>query len=622
MSVQPALIITFDSSAGAVSENYWIRVFLDGEGRDDTATIADGAAAVDAVFDIDPCEGHLSGKEVEYDADGNYSDAVPEDGFWPLIAETIEIVTCTVTEDYSWDAVVNVVRSHNAEVYQLVIDVGVGTIKEIKTIQELVTDSIVFDNELVKDLEFPVVGALAMGWAGVVNTSSGKPPIVTLKGTTINLNEPATGTLSVQYQTSYDQVTINIPGDVAKKELLPAEILVFYHFLVEPLTLTPPDIDETTANDAVVCTHDDKYVVPEDTKKECWETIRKVVQCACDYDQEYSSEVVDQAVDCPEGMEAGFYYEGTRTVITDYADCAASTADPVNATAFYLQHCCHPPAVTLPKCNVKTSLMKGGISIVNGADFYKGLYGPATKIVGVTPKDGICGTIEVKQQVISQNCCDGIAPVRFVDPTDVTNATGTHQLFIGEGMPPFTLTTHNVNSWFEGGTMILVTNNRTVNLLTRNACGMVMVEVSDLCGRSDSLALRSTLGQWAYAGAGCPSIDFSSLPDSEVEFAGNGWFHATKGAYRVSEQQSISDLYAGGYGCGDVSAGALALAAAAYPDLCLPVGTRELDRYAGWDARMQCGSPNGFLVGYSGNPYYSYFLFMGKIDRAIYHWEC
>jgi len=631
MSVQQTLTINFNGSAGEeTTENYWIRVFV--EGQDDVATVADGAAAVDAVFDIEPCEGHIAGQEVEYDPDGDYSNAVPEDGFWPLIAETIEIVTCVVTADYSWDAVVNVVRSHNTEPYNLVIDEGVGTITQVMPVHELVTDSVVFANERVKDLDFPVAGGLATGWAGPVNTASGKPPVVTIKGTTINLSEAATGTLSVQYQTSYDQVTINIPGDITKKELLPAEILVFYHFLVEPLTLTPPDIDETAANDRVVCTRDDKYEVPEDKKKECWETVDKITLCACE-DHVASREIIDQAVECPEGWEAGDYYEGTRALVVGYAECVPPVFDDANEPVFYEQNCCKPPPFALPSCATKLSIMKGGKGIVLGPEFYKGLYGPATKIVGVTPADGICGTVEVKQQLNALNCCDGILPVRFVDPTDVINATGTHTLWIGDGEPPFTLLTHNENSWFEGGAMILVTNNRTVNLLTQNACGMVMVEVSDICGRSDSMALRSTLGQWVlvdswidtatpYQPPNCPAAaGLKALDETDIEWdSGTSAFSYTHGELRVTEKQeqrfAVSSV-PNTTRCSAAPPSAIDLAIAADALACLPAGSRVIDRYS-WLSVTLC-SLNLYLVNAG---YWSHFVYVVPRAHYIYNWEC
>lgn len=476
MSSHPLTITITAPPAGSAEENYWIRL-AQTNADGDFATVADAAQVIDAVFELDPCEDAGTGGEAAtLNPDGTYAAAVAEADFANVVKGVIDFDACLAAGRYDWTATLAIIRSHNAIPYNLVTEGG--QLVQTVVVTEQITTNLVFAGETSLDLEFPVVAGLALGWSGRVVTKSGNPPQVTLLGSTINLSEAATGNLGLRYLTEYDRSTITIPGN-GETSLQSAEVLAFWHYLVEPLALSPPEIDATSAGDRLLCEQQVSSDIPEETR--CWETVRRLTLCSCG-DGEYDSDEVEQSVSCPEGASPGDHYMGSRTVLVGYADCGKPAFDDISDPEFYKKTCCHPPGFPLPRCVIRKAVMSGGMGIVNGPQYYLDTYGPGTKIVGVSPRNGICGTIEWRQNISPKDCCAGAVPIEPIPALSAStiNLNDSALVRVTDGVAPY--------HWSVNAPYFLSVEETDVPWNTvyspKEVCGNATVQIEDQCSQT------------------------------------------------------------------------------------------------------------------------------------------
>lgn len=504
MSSHPLTITITAPPAGSAEENYWIRL-VQTNADGDFATVADAAQVIDAVFEINPCEDAGTGGEAaELNPDGTYATAVAEADFANVVKGVIDFDACLAAGRYDWTATLAIIRSHNAIPYNLVIEGG--QLVQTVVVTGQIAANLVFSGETSLDLEFPVVAGFSAAWSGRVVTESGNPPQVTLLGSTINLTEAATGNLSLRYLTEYDRATITIPGN-GETSLQSAEVLAFWHYLVEPFTLSPPEIDATSAGDRLLCSQQVDIDIPEETL--CWETVSQYTLCSCG-DGEYDRVDVEQSVSCPEGASPGDHFMGTRSVLAGYADCGKPAFDDISTPEFYEQKCCVPPPFPLPRCITQRSVMGGGVGIVNGPQYYLDTYGPGTRIVGVSPRDGICGTIEWQQRIAAENCCEDAVPlVAHPDNPSTIAPGGSVEMRVTGGDPDTDfLWTASGGLMFINGTNTIFTGHNAQVFAPEQVCPNNVVRVDDGCsainmplhGPDDPLSISVPPGEYTFRG--------------------------------------------------------------------------------------------------------------------------
>lgn len=463
----------------------WVRLEPEA-GQGDVATVAQAAAVIDELFQIEPCAGGLGtgGLEVEVGPAGTLEPPVEEQQFDQVTKNTLGIGVCqAAAAGWSWQAQVRVLRSHPDRPYVLRIDRG--EVIATERIDEQVETALLFADANTATLDRPVAGQVAGSWGSVV-TRSGQAPTWRISGATVNLDRRATGQLNLSYRTTYDLVTIKVSGRAGTEQLQQALCLCFYERLVADCTLEPPEIDDRDLA-RLQCTSTGH--LEDEGGGECYETVTTQTLCSCS-GEVWDESTADVSVPCPEGATAGRHFMGSRRVTAGWTWCPGERDEDLFDPDYQRSVCCREFSPSWP-CVTQTRSLPAGRGIEHGPDHYLGLYGPNTRIVGLTPPEGNCGKLIIEQQRISRNCCDLAVPVSL--PEELVAAPESEfWVEAGPGVEPY--------EWqAEGGIIFDGTSEGTRRAHFRTAddfCGTGFVTVMDACGSTATMPVRSTEGHW------------------------------------------------------------------------------------------------------------------------------
>ena len=463
----------------------WVRLEPEAA-RGDVATVAQAAAVIDELFRIEPCAGGLGtgGLEVEVGPDGAIEPPVDETAFDQVTQATLGIGVCqAAAAGWSWQARVRVLRSHPERPYVLRIDRG--EVIATERIDEQVDTAVLFQDSNTATLDLPVAGSVTGAWGSVV-TRSGVAASWRISGATVNLDRRATGQLNLRYRTAYDLVTIRVSGRAGTEQLQQALCLCFYERLVADCTLEPPEVDDRDLA-RLQCSSTGR--VEDEGGGECYETVTTQTLCSCSGDV-WDESTADVSVPCPEGATAGRHFMGSRRVTAGWTMCPGERDEDLFDPDYQRSVCCREITPAWP-CVTQTRSLPGGRGIEHGPDLYLGLYGPRTKLVGLTPPEGNCGKLVIEQRRISRDCCDLALPVAL--PEEMIAAPAADLVVdASPGVEPY--------EWSGDGGLILEGTSegtrRAHFRTTDDFCGTAYVRVTDACETTAVMPVRSTEGRW------------------------------------------------------------------------------------------------------------------------------
>lgn len=547
--MQAALTITYQPPAGAtLTDPYWIRIeqVLPAPDR---ATVGQAASLLDAAFGLEVCEDGGEGEELV-----NLNEpALDEEQFRAATAEIIDLSYCTDGWDGSLEMSLKIIRSHPDLPYVLRL---VGCEQTGPAVPTSGTASLIATTAETLTLEWPVVGDLQC-----------EPAPMDRVGNTLRFAEAdQDATLRASWATVYDLVPIRVPA-AAFEDDRDLRALAFMHGMVADLELTP---EEPEPPDWSICPRDTWEAIPSNDQVTCYEIVSHRFLCSCSgrpamrrtVDYRFGVGIVgsesmdfetEEIVPCPGEFHCVnnetecMHLLGSRTV-TEYVECAEDNT-PANAGGmvwqasdpnFYLERCCTWPDVPLPDCPYKTRTWRGGATIKNGEQHYRDLYGPATRIVPLSPPGGICGEHIIEQRLMGNNCCDGVDPLEWDESTSATVIEPGDVALVaitGGGKYAYTWTVEGSGFHFGGGVKRVRNHpGREITIFTdETACGAAAIEVTDGCTTTFG-EVRCTLGQWvadnSYTALTCPFfVDFVEKTPSNSYF-----FEKIKGAIKLTQE--------------------------------------------------------------------------------------
>ena len=478
--------------------------------RADVATVADAARVIDELFQIEPCAGGLGtgGLEVEVGPAGSIEPPVAEPAFDQVTKNTLGIGVCQAAAGgWSWEGRVRVLRSHVD--YPYVLRVDQGAVIATERVDEIVETAVLFDNANTATLDLPVSGPVEAWWGSVV-TRSGVEPTWRTNGPTVNLDRRATGQLNLRYRTVHDLVTVKVSGRAGTEQLQQALCLCFYRNLVADCTLEPPAVDD---RDLARLQCRSTGSVEDEGGGECYETVTTQTLCSCS-GEVWDESTADVSVPCPEGASPGRHFLGSRRVTSGWIMCPGERDDSLFDPDTQRALCCREFTPRWP-CVTQTRSLPGGRGIEHGPGFYQSLYGPRTRLVGLTPPDGNCGKLIIEQRRISRNCCDLALPVSL--PEELVAAPGSEfTVEAGPGVEPY--------DWQgEGGLILDGTSLGTRRAHFRTAedfCGTGAVTVIDACETTAVMPVRSTEGRWRQLTLDDPCMALEGFPPGPADDPG------------------------------------------------------------------------------------------------------
>ena len=493
--MQAALTITYQPPAGAtLTDPYWIRIeqVLPAPDR---ATVSQAAALLDRAFGLEVCEDGGEGQELV-----NLNEpALDEEAFKQATAEIIDLSYCTDGWDGSLEMSLKIIRSHPDLPYTVRL---IGCEQTGPAVPTSGTASLIATTADTLTLEWPVVGDLQC-----------EPAPVDRVGNTLRFApDDQDATLRASWSTVYDLVPIRVPA-AAFEDDRDLRALAFMHGMVADERISPDAPEEP---DWSLCPTTD-WQAPTDDQVTCYQIVRTHRLCSCSK-TEIDVREIEEIVPCPEGIRCAnndtecMHLMGTVSQ-TEYVDCGPTDrtgtfdgdlADP----NFYLEKCCAWPRVGLPQCARRTVTWRGGAQITHGAQHYRDLYGPATRIVPLSPPGGICGEWTIEQRIMGSNCCDGVEPLTWDHETsgEVVAPGGTVSVaIVGGGKYAYTWLVEGRGFHFgEHRKRLKDVSARTVTLFADpDACGSATITVTDGCSTTAG-DVRCTAGRWARRGSFVP----------------------------------------------------------------------------------------------------------------------
>lgn len=466
--------------ASGSEENRWLRLeqLLP---EDESLSVAEAAKAIDALFDIEPCDQGLGGggEAVIRDADGLPANQPPEERLEEVVRDVLGPDLCNQAQH--WIATVLVLRSHQQPGYTLRSEGA--EVLSTELIEKEVTETLEMNGATSKDLSWPYVGGLSTGLSSDITAK--------VLGSTINLSG-LVERLNLRYRTRYEQLRIKVPVEeksrrreddtLQRPELPVAAVIAFWADLAAACELSPPPTDERSSQDELDRLCRGPVSSWENiTPKECWQTLEHYQMCNCSKKRtNVWREVVPVA--CPDGADASSYFVSNRSVFDGYVYCEGEE-DEVNDPEFYKEKCCVPPPRPLPRCRKTYSLWRGGAEIEGGPQRWLDIYGPGTRLIPVAPKAGICGELVTEWEVHAKNCCDDVEPLKPhpANPS-VISPGGSVWLEVLHGRPgPLTWRASGGLLFMNNRPIIEDTGNRQQIFAPRDICPNSVVTADDTC---------------------------------------------------------------------------------------------------------------------------------------------
>lgn len=498
-----SLAITY-SAPDPLVDPYWIRVEQDI--KSDAATVKETAAALDALYQIDPCDDEQSEDEA-------HPEPVQPENLAEVVAEVLELPACDQEPDGSVETTVRVYRSRLAEPYMLRL--RGGSVVSTVQVSEPVTALQEIDAEVVT-LPYPVVSGFSCA-----------PQPAEMVGNTIRFAAEHLGKqLRATYRSTWDLVTIKIHG--VDGEAGECKLLAFFHGLVFPLDLETPELADI---DRSLCPDGRWDFEPTEYEVACYKTIAHTKRCTCSGDEVdfhlYDQEVPcpDREIKCPNNQTKCWHLLGSEAV-TEWVECAGDSEIPgrpgqnyaLASPAYYEEHCCKLPDFTLPQCPIKRTTYKADLPIEHGQAFWRGLYGEKTRFIPVPPPGSVCGEWIIEQRIASSDCCDGVEPLVWdASVSPATIAPGTSAIIGVTGGGRYELTWEVVGEGFRfdnGSTLYRTGAPRVRFVALPTACGPAIITVKDGCSTVVETILCTT-GRWVRIG------DFRVLD----LYVANGWIY-------------------------------------------------------------------------------------------------
>ena len=506
------LTINYSLPAGSVIDDpLWLRLQQDGIAAD-VATVADAAAVLDALYDIEPCVEPEEAEEEEEEGNQLTTDDLTE------AASVIDYSLCYQEPDGSVNVTIRIIRSDLSWPYVLRISGGrvvaavPGEAETPVEIRELYQQNIVVESASSIVLDYPVIGGFTAQWIGVVIGESGRidAPTINRTGSTLHWSGNVTGIIAVSFNTVYEVATIRVDGIDGEQGA--ALVRCFYHGLVEELE---PILPESAEMDRSLCPKVIWKGDDQEDEVECYQDIYVHVVCECS-GREVDLYSYEQVVPCPEWAPTRCPNNLTRCghalgveTAYEYVSCEDDSDRPgmpgriwaVSDPGFYEKTCCETPKVTLPQCPEKRISYRGGEPITLGAAYYRQTYGTRTRIVPVSPPGGVCGEHIIRQVIGATNCCEGVPPLVWDTSISPEVMAPNSSAFIGvTGGVGYSLewTVAGHGFRFQNGStkITTLTGNEAYLAALVGACGTATITVTDGCSTVVGY-IRSTAGTWS-----------------------------------------------------------------------------------------------------------------------------
>lgn len=483
------LTITYQQPAAPV-DPYWVRIQQE-DLADQTATVADAAALLDALYRIEPC------------ADGQSTPELVSD-LAEAVAETEILAYCGQEPDGSVEVELDVIRSHLAEPYRLRLQGG----EVVKTVEVAERVTVRMEIGATVTLDYPVVSGFACD-----------PEPLARAGNTLSFAADHVGRgLTATYLSRWDRVTVKVLGVNGKAGSCRA--LAFHHGLVADVELQVPDADEV---DRLLCPATRWEIDWGNQEVICYQDVTVIRQCNCS-ETEVDRYTYQQVVPCPNpemrcpGAESRCMHLVGSKAVTEWVECQGDNAIPgrpgatyaVSSPEYYRRMCCQDPPGSLPQCEVKHATYQGELDIQPGRQYWRDLYGDHARFVPVPPPGGICGEWTIEQRVLSNNCCDGVEPLVWdvsISPEVISPNSAVIVGVIGGGRYPYrwSVAGHGFQ-WHNGETEVETAKPYARLSALPLACGTARITVTDDCSVV-VVDIRCTAGKWAVVAA-------SFYPDS------------------------------------------------------------------------------------------------------------
>lgn len=475
------LTITYQQPAAPV-DPYWVRIQQE-DLADQTATVADAAALLDALYRIEPC------------ADGQSTPELVSD-LAEAVAETEILAYCGQEPDGSVEVELDVIRSHLAEPYRLRLQGG----EVVKTVEVAERVTVRMEIGATVTLDYPVVSGFACD-----------PEPLARVGNTLSFAADHVGRgLTATYLSRWDRVTVKVLGVDGKAGSCRA--LAFHHGLVADVELQVPDADEV---DRLLCPATRWEIDWGNQEVTCYQDVTVIRQCNCS-ETEADRYTYQQVVPCPNpemrcpGAESRCMHLVGSKEVTEWVECQGDNAIPgrpgatyaVSSPEYYRRVCCQDPPGSLPQCEVKHTTYQGEIDIQHGRQYWRDLYGDHARFVPVPPPGGICGEWIIRQVIDPKDCCDRIPPLRWDDAAspDYIAADSTAWVYVRDGLPPYKwhISSEQGGVWFvDGGGSDYESEVPFAALRSGDSvCGTHTITVVDDCGTEVQGAVLGPEGHW------------------------------------------------------------------------------------------------------------------------------
>lgn len=486
------LTLTYTAPAGLV-DTYWIRLEQE-DIAEEAVTVAESAALLDALYQVDPCDSESSDSETT-DEEPTLNDLAA------AVEEVLDLSYCNIASDGSIEVTLRVIRSHLADPYTLRLQGGTA----LSTVQ--ISQGVSVGGEISEELvlEYPVVSGFSCS-----------PAPIKRMGNTLRFAATDVGrTYRASYQSRWDQVTVKIAGVDGKPG--DCRALAFHHGLVDALDLEVP---EGSVDDFSLCPSEEWEVTDDSDQVTCYQDVVVMQLCRCS-DTEVNRTTYQQSVPCPKDIKCPgvlnvcTHFMGTVGVVERVA-CAddnqlgggSTYTHQVSDPDYYRKVCCKEPSVALPPCEVQRTTYSGSKGIQPSAEYWRGIYGQQVRFVPVAPAGGICGEWIIRQQV-GADCCVGAEAPGFGRDSLTLLPQQQYLLQVLGGIGPYTWrcasSTLSILSVSKDTTSAIIYGGE-------DFCGSAEVEVTDSCSRSASIVIRSTVGGWVVR----PWSDPYILPDGFV----------------------------------------------------------------------------------------------------------
>ena len=509
----PTLTLNYSLPAGSVIDDpLWLRLQQDGV-ADDVATVADTAAVLDALYDIEPC---VEPEESDDQQSLSVIDNPLTTADLAAAAAVIDYSLCDQEPDGSVNVTVRIIRSDLSWPYMLRISGGrvvaavPGEAETPVEVRELYQQNIVVESASSIVLDYPVISGFTASWLGAVIGETGRidAPTINRTGTTLHWTGNVTGIIAVSFQTVYEVATIRVDGiDGEQGECL---VRCFYHGLVEELE---PVLPEPSEMDRSVCPRSIWQGDGREDEVTCYQEVTIKTLCECSR-EEVSSRIEQQVQPCPDWAPTRcpnndrecMHLLGSETAY-EYVACAGDNEYPgmpgqvyaLSTKEFYEATCCETPKVSLPSCPEKKISYRGGEPITLGARYYRDTYGPRTRIVPVSPPGGVCGDHIIRQVIGNTNCCEGVPALVWdteVSPEVMAPNSSAIIGITGGAGRSLEWTVDGQGFQFQNGAKkINSTGDRVYLAALATACGTARVHVTDGCSTVSGL-VKSTAGKW------------------------------------------------------------------------------------------------------------------------------